>query len=181
MASSNQIPSALLKQAKCIAVIPRLTKAGFIVDCEHEHGVASSRTSSGVERSGFISMTGESVGLQAGGEHQAIILLLTDHGEKELRTGYWDLGAEAGAAGVGGVGAGWSETTRCEVPVLSYAHSSGACAGANPEGSRIAADQDPIHNLYGGNASLQTVLEGQAQAPASAQQFLSALAQAARN
>ncbi|HEY3620003.1 MAG TPA: hypothetical protein VGK96_24610, partial [Candidatus Sulfotelmatobacter sp.] len=43
MASSNQIPSSLLKQAKCIAVIPKMTKAGFIVGGKHGNGVVSCR------------------------------------------------------------------------------------------------------------------------------------------
>src|SRR6266566_8364581 len=70
MTSSHQIPSNLLSQAQCIAVIPKLTKGGFIVGGEHGSGVVSCRTSSGWSAPAFITMTGGSVGLQAGGEHQ---------------------------------------------------------------------------------------------------------------
>jgi hypothetical protein len=102
MASSNQIPSSLLKQAKCIAVIPKMTKAGFIVGGKHGNGVVSCRTKSGWSAPAFISMTGGSVGLQAGAEKQDIVLLMNSQGEQELRNGHWELGGEAAAAGPSG-------------------------------------------------------------------------------
>jgi lipid-binding SYLF domain-containing protein len=175
MTSSKQIPSSLLKHAKCIAVIPSLTKAGLIVGGQHGNGVVTCRTSTGWSAPAFISISGGSVGLQAGAEHQDIVLLMNDQGEQELRNGHWDLGAEATAAGPTGDSAGRSESTGWKAPVLSYAHSSGAYAGANLQGSKINADQDTIHNFYGRNASLQTILEGQVKPPASAEGFLSAL------
>jgi len=155
MTSSNQIPTSLISQAKCIAVIPKLTKGGFIVGGEHGNGVISCRTSSGWSAPAFITMTGGSVGLQAGAEHQDIVLLMNDKGEQELSSGHWDLGAEAVAAGPTS-STGRTESTGWKAPVLSYTHASGACAGANLEGSKLNADQDTIHNIYGQNASLQS-------------------------
>src|SRR5215469_12076746 len=80
MASSNQIPSSLLNQAKCIAVIPKMTKAGFMIGGKHGNGVVACRTSSGWSAPGFISMTGGSVGLQAGAAKQDIVLLMNEQG-----------------------------------------------------------------------------------------------------
>jgi SH3 domain-containing YSC84-like protein 1 len=176
MTSSHEIPSSLLEQAHCIAVIPRLTKGGLIVGGEHGSGVVSCRTTSGWSAPAFITMTGGSVGLQAGGEHQDIVLLMNSQGEQELKNGHWDLGAEASAAGPTG-GTGTAENTGWKAPVLSYSNSKGAFAGADVGGSKIGADKDLIHNLYGENASFQTILGGQVQPPASAQAFLSALPQ----
>ena len=104
---------------------------------------------------------------------------MNSQGGQELRNGHWDLGAEAVAAGPTGDSAGRSETTGWKAPVLSYSHSSGAYAGANLEGSKIGVDQDTIHNVYGQNASFQSILDGQVQPPTSAQQFLAALPQSA--
>ena len=175
MSASSQIPHSLLSKAHCVAVIPNLTKAGFIVGGEHGTGVISCRTSSGWSAPGFITMTGGNVGLQAGAEHQDIVLLMNEQGKQDLIAGHWDLSGEAVAAGpTGGTGAtettGWGKT-----PVLSYSHSKGAYAGADVGGSKLDADKDTIHNLYGKDASLETILSGQAQAPESAQRFLSAL------
>jgi lipid-binding SYLF domain-containing protein len=176
---AKPIPSSLLRAAKCIAVIPKLTKAGFIVGGEHGKGVLSCRTATGWSAPAFITITGGSVGLQAGGEHQEIVLLMNNQGEQELINGHWDLGAEAVAAGPTGDSAGVGESTGWKAPVLSYAHSSGAYAGANLQGSKIDLDQDANHNLYGKSASIQSLLEGQAQTPEAAQQFGSALEQVA--
>jgi lipid-binding SYLF domain-containing protein len=122
-------------------------------------------------------MSGGSVGLQAGAEHQDIVLLMNSQGEQELKNGHWDLGAEAAAAGPSG-GTEAVQNTGWKAPVLSYSNAQGAFAGADVGGSKIGADKDMIHNLYGENASFQTILEGQVQAPASAQPFLSALPRA---
>jgi lipid-binding SYLF domain-containing protein len=176
---AKPIPSSLLRAAKCIAVVPKLTKAGFIVGGEHGNGVVSCRTASGWSAPVFITITGGSVGLQAGGEHQEIVLLMNNQGKQELTNGHWDLGAEAVAAGPTGDSAGVGQSTGWKAPVLSYAHSSGAYAGANLQGSKIDLDQDANHNLYGKSASIQSVLEGQVQTPEGAQPFLSALDQAA--
>jgi SH3 domain-containing YSC84-like protein 1 len=176
MMSSNQIPSSLLNQAKCIAVIPQMTKAGFIVGGKHGGGVVSCRTASGWSAPAFITMSGGSVGLQAGAEQQDLVLLMNPQGAEELKSGHWDLGAEAAAAGPSG-GKEATESTGWKAPVLSYSNSSGAFAGADVGGSKIGADKDAIHDVYGKDASFQAILEGQVQPPASAQQFLSALQQ----
>jgi SH3 domain-containing YSC84-like protein 1 len=178
MASSNQVPASLLKQAQCIAVIPQLTKGGFIVGGKHGNGVVSCRTSSGWSAPAFISITGGSVGLQAGGAHQDILLLMNSQGEQELKNGHRELGGEAAAAGPSG-GTGTDTSTGWKAPVLSYSSSSGAFAGADVGGSKIGTDDDTIHKLYGENTTFQAILDGQVQAPASAQQFLSALQTAA--
>jgi SH3 domain-containing YSC84-like protein 1 len=176
MTASKQVPSKLLGQSKCIAVIPNLTKAGLGIGGEHGDGVVSCRTSSGWSAPAFISMKGGSVGLQAGVTHQDIILLMNDQGAQQLRSGHWDLGAEAVAAGPSG-GAEASETTGWKAPVLSYTRSKGVYAGANLEGSKISADEDMIHNQYSKNTSFTQVLDGQVKPPASAQPFMSALKQ----
>src|SRR5215472_7501484 len=162
MTSPPHIPSSLLDQAQCIAVIPGLTKGGLIVGGEHGSGVVSCRTTSGWSAPAFITMTGGSVGLQAGAEHQDIVLLMNSQGEQELKAGHWNLGAEAVAAGPTG-GTGASQNTGWKAPVLSYANSKGAFAGADIGGSKIGADNDLIHNLYGENASFQAILDGQVQ------------------
>src|SRR5215471_3520843 len=178
MASSNQIPSNLLNQAKCIAVIPKLNKAGFIVGGKHGGGVVSCRTSSGWSAPAFITISGGSVGLQAGAEHQDVVLLMNDKGAQELRSGHWDLGAEAAAAGASG-GAEASESTGWKTPVLSYSNANGAFAGADVGGSKLGTDKDMIHDLYGKDAQFEAILDGQVHPPASAQPFLAALQQVA--
>jgi SH3 domain-containing YSC84-like protein 1 len=178
MTSSKQVPASLLRQSKCIAVIPNLTKAGLGIGGEHGNGVVSCRMKSGWSAPAFISMSGGSVGLQAGVAHQDIVLLMNDQGAQQLRNGHWDLGAEAVAAGPSG-GTEVSENTGWKAPVLSYSRSKGVYAGANLDGSKISADEDMIHNQYGKDTSFTQVLDGQVKPPSSAQPFMSALKQVA--
>jgi lipid-binding SYLF domain-containing protein len=177
MASSRQIPSLLLRQAKCVAVIPKMTKAGFMIGGKHGNGVVACRTSSGWSAPGFISITGGSIGFQAGAEQQDLVLLMNAQGEQELKNGHWDLGAEAVAAGPTG-GTGSEASTGWKAPVLSYSSASGAFAGADIGGSKIGTDNDTIHATYGESASLESILDGKVQPPASTQKFTSALQQA---
>ena len=180
MASSKQIPHSLLHRSKCVAVIPSLTKAGFIVGGEHGNGVISCRTSSGWSAPAFITMSGGSIGLQAGGEHKDIVLLMNEQGEQMLNSGHWDLGAEAVAAGPSGESVGGAEDTGWgKTPVLSYSRSSGAYAGADVGGSKLDADKDTMHNLYGKDATMQSVLSGKTETPESAHHFVAALEGAA--
>jgi len=177
MTSNKQVPTSLLDQSKCIAVLPDVTKAGLGIGGKHGNGVVSCRTSSGWSAPAFISITGGSVGFQAGVAKQDVILLMNEQGAQQLRSGKWDMGAEAVAAGPTG---GAEATTAWTAPVLSYTRSSGAYAGANLAGSKISADEDMIHNQYGKSTTFTNVLDGQVKPEASAQPFMSALGQVAQ-
>jgi SH3 domain-containing YSC84-like protein 1 len=177
MTSAKEVPSTLLDQSKCIAVIPDVTKAGLGIGGKHGNGVVSCRTSSGWSAPAFISLTGGSVGFQAGVAKQDVILLMNDQGAQQLRSGKWDMGAEAVAAGPTG---GAEATSAWTAPVLSYTRSSGAYAGANLAGSKLKADEDEIHNQYGKDTSFGSVLDGKVQPPSSAEPFMSALSQVAQ-
>jgi SH3 domain-containing YSC84-like protein 1 len=145
---------------------------------KHGNGVVSCRTTLGWSAPAFISITGGSVGFQAGAEQQDLLLLLNNQGEQELRNGHWDLGAEAVAAGPTGE-TGATTSTGWKAPVLSYSSASGAFAGADIGGSKIGIDKDAIQSTYGGSASLEGILDGQVQAPAAAKSFISTLQQVA--
>ncbi|HWY57413.1 MAG TPA: lipid-binding SYLF domain-containing protein [Terriglobales bacterium] len=180
MTSSHQIPSSVLQNTECLAIIPAVKQAAVIVGGKHGNGVASCRTATGWSAPAFISITGGSVGLQAGLEHQDLVLLLNNQGEQELERGQWSLGAEAAVAGPMATSSGGTEANGWKTPVLVYTTSTGAYAGASLEGSKISVDDQNMRNLYGPNASLQLVLNGQIPSPASAQAFLSTLNQVAK-
>jgi SH3 domain-containing YSC84-like protein 1 len=177
MTASHQIPSDVLANTECITIIPAMAKAAIIVGGKHGDGVVSCRTSTGWSAPGFVTITGGSVGLQAGLEHQDLVLLMNKQGEQELNQGQWSLGAEAVTAGPNTPGSGGPQSNGWKTPVLVYTSSSGAYAGASLEGSKISVDDAILRELYGPNATLQSVLSGGVQAPGSAQSFLSALNQ----
>ena len=88
----------------------------------------------------FSTMSGGSVGLQSGAEHQDVVLLMNQQGADELKRGHWDLGVEASAAGPSGAKEA-TEGTRWKAPVLSYSSCSAASAGADVGGSKVGADR----------------------------------------
>jgi lipid-binding SYLF domain-containing protein len=100
--------------------------------------------------------------------------------EQELSRGQWNLGAVAAAAGPIATSTGGPEANGWKTPVLVYTTSAGAFAGASLEGSKISVDDQNMRNLYGPNASLQSVLNGEVQPPASGLAFLSTLSQVAK-
>jgi lipid-binding SYLF domain-containing protein len=175
MTSSNQVPKQLLDQAQCVAVVPNMTKGGFIVGGKHGNGVVSCRTSTGWSAPAFISISGGSIGLQAGAEEAQIVLLMNKQGEQQLMNGNFQLGAEAVAAGPNGNN--YNASTGWKAPVLSYTQSHGAYAGANIQGSTVQVDNSAMHNVYGSSTSAQKVLNGSVQTPQQAEQFVSALPQ----
>jgi len=61
------------------------------------NGVVSCRTRTGWSAPGFVTITGGSVGPQAGLEHQDMVLLMNKQGEQELNQGQWSLGAGGGS------------------------------------------------------------------------------------
>src|SRR5579863_7808987 len=175
MTASHQIPSSVLAQAQCVLILPAVKQAAMIVGGKHGDGVVTCRTSKSWSAPAFVNITGGSVGLQAGFEHQDLVLLMNKQGEQQLSSGEWSLGADATAAGPVNSTNGGPEANGWKTPVLVYTTSTGAYAGAKLEGSKISVDESKMHELYGSNATLQSVLNGEAQTPGPAQSFLATI------
>src|SRR5579863_10577821 len=94
------IPDEVIKGAKCIAVVPNLTKGGFIIAAKHGRGVASCRLASGEwSAPEFFSISGGSWGAQIGIEDiHLIMFIMTDQGARHLLADKFQVGGEASAA-----------------------------------------------------------------------------------
>ena len=66
-APDNGVPMDVISRAKCIAVIPSMLKAAFVVGGAYGKGVASCRTENGWSAPAFFSLKGGSFGFQIGG------------------------------------------------------------------------------------------------------------------
>src|SRR3546814_1837658 len=77
-------------------VVPQLLKAGLIIGGEMGDAVVLSRSPDGGWRSpAFYSLTGGSIGLQAGAEaKQVIIAVMTDEGLNELMSNQFEAGVD---------------------------------------------------------------------------------------
>src|SRR5579862_2422494 len=93
------IPDKVMRDAKCIAVIPSMVKIAVGFGGNHGKGVATCRTAAGWSAPAPITITGGSWGLQLGGQAVDLVMIVTnDQGMQHLLTSHFKLGADASAA-----------------------------------------------------------------------------------
>ncbi|HEY3627431.1 MAG TPA: lipid-binding SYLF domain-containing protein [Terracidiphilus sp.] len=176
-APDKGIPDETLRKAKCIAVIPRAGKGGFLVGAEGGRGVATCRAASGWSAPAFFTIAGGSWGLQVGIEGIDLVMIFqNEHGMEHLLGGKFQIGSDASAA-AGPVGRHASADTdwKMNAEILTYARAKGVFAGVTLNGADIRADEDSTKSFYGAGASARSVLEGKIPAPAEAHSFLAAV------
>ena len=176
-APDKGIPSEVLADAKCIAVIPDMGKGGFIVGGEHGRGVVTCRTKNGWSEPAFISIGGGNFGFQAGAQSVDLVLLFMNHaGVQKLLSSKFELSGEASAA-AGPVGRHASAGTdwKMNTEALSYSRTKGLFAGIAVDGAVIQQDNDSTRAFYGKNVPFAKTLSGDVHAPAETDAFLAAV------
>jgi lipid-binding SYLF domain-containing protein len=172
------IPVDYWNRARCVAVIPGLKKAAFIVGGEYGRGVMSCRAGEKWSAPVFMQLTKGSWGMQAGAEEiDVVLLVMNEQGVQKLLENKVTLGADASIA-AGPIGrqgnAGTDGALKAEI--LSYSHAQGVFAGVDLSGGVLRPDADANANVYGGSASPRTILATrEISAPTEAQGFLQAL------
>jgi lipid-binding SYLF domain-containing protein len=142
--------------------------------------VASCRTPEGWSAPAFVSVGGGSWGLQIGVEGvDLIMLIMNDRGLQHLLSSKFELTGE-GSVAAGPVGRHTSAGTDIllNTEVLTYSRSKGAFAGLTLEGAVIEQDNDSTRAIYGHHMMFRNILSGHAPIPASAQEFVHAVAEA---
>ncbi len=182
-APDQGIPEEVLGSAECVAVVPSLLKAGFVVGGRFGRGVASCRTPKGWSAPAFFTVGGGSFGLQIGGEAvDLVMLIMNKDGMKNLLSSNFKLGADASAA-AGPVGRHASANTdwKMRAQILTYSRARGAFAGLELAGAVIKEDKDSTRDFYGRMVPFKTSLEGNVEAPQTAYPFLNSLAKWAKS
>lgn len=163
MAPDKRIPADLMKNAYAIAVIPDVIKAGFVIGGRHGLGLISVRSAEGTwSNPSFISMSGGSIGFQAGVSSTDVILVFrTERGVDSIVHGKFTLGADASAA-AGPVGrtAQASTDAQLRAEIYSYSRARGLFAGASLDGSVIAIDNDANQSVYGDGVTPRRIFAG---------------------
>jgi len=177
-AADRDIPEDLWEKANCVAVIPSVKKAAFIVGGEYGKGVVSCRDGKDWSAPSFVMLQKGSVGFQLGGETVDLVLLvMNEHGMNRLLEDKVALGGEASVAG-GPVGRDFRAMTDAQLKaeILSYSRAQGLFAGVNLTGGVLAPDRDNNRDLYGREISPKEILRGKTvTTPAAAQRFMAAL------
>lgn len=172
------IPADYWSRARCVAVIPGLKKAAFIVGGEYGRGVMSCRSGDRWSAPVFMQLTKGSWGFQAGAENVDVVLLvMNEQGVQKLLQNKVTLGADASiAAGPVGAQAHASTDAASSAEILSYSRAHGAFAGIDLSGGVLRPDADANASVYSAAASPRTILASrEISAPTEAQGFLQAL------
>lgn len=162
-APDRRIPSNLLREAHAIAVIPDVIKAGLVVGGRRGHGLIVVKTPEGTwSNPSFITMTGGSLGLQAGVQSTDIVLVFRSRrGVDSIVHGKFTLGADASAAaGPVGRSAQASTDAQLKAEIYSYSRARGLFAGVALDGSVIAIDHDSNQAVFGDGVTPRRIFEG---------------------
>lgn len=146
------IPPSLLARAYAVAVIPNVIKAGFVFGARRGKGIIVVRQDNDTwSNPAFVTITGGSVGWQAGVESTDVILVFkTRKGVADISSGKLTLGADASiAAGPVGRHASVATDIQFEAEVMSYSRSRGLFAGVSLDGSGVTMDKKANARFYG--------------------------------
>ena len=173
-AGDKGIPQSILDDAKCIAIVPKLLKGGFVFGAEHGRGVATCRANGKWSAPAFFTMTGGNWGAQIGVEGVQLVMIFTNHeGARHLLSANWKIGADAGiAAGPVGRQAAAGTDWKLNTGILTYSRAKGAFIGIDLSGTNVRADEKAIRGFYGRDYNFRELLEGRVTPPQAAQPFL---------
>lgn len=146
------IPPSLLARAYAVAVVPNVIKAGFVFGARRGKGIIVVRQDDDTwSNPAFVTLTGGSVGWQAGVESSDIILVFkTRQGVTNISNGTLTLGAEASvSAGPVGRNAAAATDIQFQAEVMSYSRSRGLFAGVALDGSGVTMDRKANAAFYG--------------------------------
>jgi SH3 domain-containing YSC84-like protein 1 len=172
------IPDKVMRDAKCVAVIPSMVKIAVGFGGSHGKGVATCRTADGRwSPPAPITITGGSWGLQLGGQAVDIVMIVTnDDGMQHLLSSKFKLGADASAAaGPVGRDTGADTDWKLKAEVLTYSRARGLFAGIDLNGSSVTQDKDETRILYGRFVPFSDILDGKVHARAASEPFLDAI------
>jgi lipid-binding SYLF domain-containing protein len=178
-ASDGGVPEMLLKNSNCIAVLPDVLKAAFVVGGEFGRGVLSCKTKTGEwSAPGFVELRAASFGWQIGGKSTDLVLFFAGEKAKHVLTSSkFTLGADIGVtAGPVGRTSGGSLGNSLE-GVYSYAHSEGIFAGLALNGADLLADSSANEHYYARQDVTTFVLDmmSTSSLPGEAKAFIAAL------
>ncbi|MCH7820709.1 MAG: lipid-binding SYLF domain-containing protein [Proteobacteria bacterium] len=148
----KSIPPTLLSRAYAVAVIPDVVKIGFGIGVRRGKGIIVVRQDSHTwSNPAFITLTGGSIGWQAGVQSTDVILVFKSRkGVGDIANGKLTLGADASiAAGPVGRHTGIATDWEFKAEVVSYSRSRGLFAGVSLQGTGVTMDRKANVAFYG--------------------------------
>jgi lipid-binding SYLF domain-containing protein len=166
----SAIPDKLFDEAHAVVIVPDSIKAGLVIGGRRGHGLLSVKTADGTwSNPSFVSLTGGSIGFQAGVQSSDIVLVFrSERGLESIVNGKFTLGADAGVA-AGPVGRNASATTDGEMKaeIWSWSRARGLFAGVALDGAVLAIDDAANEAVYGRDTTPRMIFEGRVGQPPS--------------
>lgn len=161
-APDRDMPADMLRNAYAVAVLPSVIKAGLLVGGRHGQGLLSVKTKSGWSDPAFITISGGSLGLQAGVSSTDMLLIFrSEDGVKSLIYGKFLVGTDiAVAAGPVGRNAQASTDAKLQAEVYAWSRSRGLFAGLSLQGASLKINHQANREVYGPQASAKQILNG---------------------
>lgn len=156
----DKIPQQLLDITQGIIVIPKLINAGFVIAGKRGKGIAIVKKEDGSwSNPVFITLTGGSVGFQAGVQSVDLVLIFKNRETlQKIGNGSFTLGGDVSVT-AGPVGRNSSASTdyKLEAEVYSYSRSKGLFAGISLSGSALSVDSKSDEAFYGEATDAKTI------------------------
>jgi lipid-binding SYLF domain-containing protein len=148
---AQSIPRNLLAGAEGVMLVPSVLKGGFVIGVERGRGVVMVRDANGGwQLPQFVTITGGSIGWQAGVQATDLILVFkSKRSVQGLLTGKFTIGVDASAA-AGPVGRDASAATdgKLQAEIYSYSRSRGLFAGFSVNGAKIDLNSEMTQAYY---------------------------------
>ena len=161
----SAIPDKLLDEARAVVIVPDTLKVGLVAGWRRGHGLLSVKNPDGTwSNPSFVSLTGGSIGLQAGVQSSDVVLVFRgDRGLESIVNGKFTLGADAGVA-AGPVGRNASALTDGDMKaeIWSWSRARGLFAGVALDGAVLAIDDAANEAVYGRDTTPRMIFEGRA-------------------
>lgn len=148
----RDVARELMKTIYGLGIFPDVKKASFVIGGQRGSGVLMTRGSGGTwSLPLFLSLSGASIGWQAGIQSSDIVLFFRTRGSVEsVLQGKYTLGVAASlAAGSVGREAGAVTDADMKAEIYSYARSRGIFAGVSLQGVSLEVDLDSSSDYYG--------------------------------
>lgn len=161
-AGDHSVPRELIERAHCIAVVPGMKQAGFIVGGKYGKGYLMCRKEGGGwQGPAAVRIEGGSFGLQIGGGETDLILLVMNKAGRDriLRNEFKMGGSAAVMAGPLGKNVQAETDLYMRAEMLGYSRSRGVFAGLALDGSTMREDLDDNQALYGSKLSNTQILD----------------------
>ena len=156
----ENIPAELLKITQGIIIVPKLINGGFVIAAKRGKGLAMVKLENGTwSNPVFVTITGGSVGLQAGVQSVELVLIFKNRETLEkIGNGSFTLGGDISAT-AGPVGRNSTASTdyKLEAEVYSYSRSKGLFAGISLSGAAIDIDGKANEAFYGKDEDAKTL------------------------